>query len=455
MLAGTNKYMPDARHIGYGGARGGGKSYALRIKFVLLCLHYKNFRALLLRRTMPELRENHIVPLREMLEGLCQYKDNERVFIFPNGSRLKLGYCDQEADVLQYQGQEYDAIGMEEATHFTDYQRTFLTTCNRNTRRDYKPKMYYTSNPGGVGHDWFKRLFIDRQYQNKENPNHYVFIPARVYDNKVLMENNPEYVEALESLQDKLRKMHLDGDWDVFEGQYFSEFSRDKHVIEPFEVPSNWLRYRSVDWGYNDPCAIYWHAVEPGSGRVFTYREMYFNQVIATKAAQMVVEASKNSDGTDEEIRYTVASPDMWQNRGQGITAETIAQLWIDAGVPLIRAKNERVQGWHRMHEWLDISPDGKPYWQIFSTCTNLVRTLPALIHDDNRVEDVSDKSEDHAAESCRYGFMSRPKPIKDAIADLPSGTTWYVSELRMKGYSDAKIKRLQRDSNVKIIGKI
>ena len=144
--------MPTVKHICYGGARGGGKSYAMRMKFVLLCFTYPNFKALLLRRTFGELRENHIVPLQELLNGICTYRDSEKVFIFPNGSRLKMGYCDREADVLQYQGQEYDVIGMEEATHFTEYQRNMLTACNRSTRRDFKPRMYYTCNPGGVGY---------------------------------------------------------------------------------------------------------------------------------------------------------------------------------------------------------------------------------------------------------------------------------------------------------------
>lgn len=455
MNAGTKKFMPNVKHICYGGARGGGKSYAMRMKFVLLCFTYPNFKALLLRRTFGELRENHIVPLQELLNGICNYKESEKVFIFPNGSRLKMGYCDREADVLQYQGQEYDVIGIEEATHFTEYQKNMLTACNRSTRRDFKPRMYYTCNPGGVGMQWVKRLFIDRQYNEREKASDYFFIRARVYDNKVLMAANPEYVQALEALPEKLRRMHLDGDWDVFEGQYFSEFSKDKHVVTPFTIPENWLRYRSVDWGYRDPCAVYWHAVEPGTGRVFTYREIYKNQTIPSKMAQLVVENSKHQGDEPEDIRYTVASPDMWQNRGTGISAETIAQTWMQNGVPLVRAKNERIQGWNRMREWMADAPDGKPYWQIFDTCENLIRTLPSLIHDDNIVEDVSDKCEDHAAESCRYGFMSRPKPLKDVVMDLPQGSTWYVPELKMKGYSVAKIRKLQSGGRVKIIGKI
>ena len=185
-------FRARARHIAYGGARGGGKSWAMRAKFILLAARYNGLRLLLLRRTLPELRENHIIPLLQLLAGVALYKDAEKVFIFPNGSRLKLGYCDHENDVYQYQGQEYDVIGLEEATHFTEPQMRFLTTCNRSVRKDFTPRMYYTCNPGNVGHAWVKRLFIDRQYDAGERPEDYAFIPARIYDNYVLMQADPD-----------------------------------------------------------------------------------------------------------------------------------------------------------------------------------------------------------------------------------------------------------------------
>ena len=184
-------FLADARHIAYGGARGGGKSWAMRRKFVLLAFRYAGLRLLLLRRTLPELNENHVLPLQRELNGLVAYQATQRAFQFPNGSRIKLGYCDREADVFQYQGQEYDVIGLEEATHFTETQMQFLTTCNRSVRTDFSPRMYYTCNPGGVGHAWVKRLFIDRNYRNSEKAEDYVFIPARVTDNPVLLRSNP------------------------------------------------------------------------------------------------------------------------------------------------------------------------------------------------------------------------------------------------------------------------
>lgn len=206
-------FLSRARHTAYGGARGGGKSWAMRRKFVLLALRYPELNLLLLRRTLPELRENHIIPLQRELYGIAPYNSTERVFRFPNGSRIKLGYCDTAQDVYQYQGQEYAIIGMEEATHFTEEQMRFLTTCNRTTRTDISPRMYYTCNPGNVGHAWVKRLFIDRQYQQGENAEDYNFIPAKIYDNRILMNADPNYVKQLLALPEDLRRAHLDGDW--------------------------------------------------------------------------------------------------------------------------------------------------------------------------------------------------------------------------------------------------
>lgn len=330
-------FLSRARHTAYGGARGGGKSWAMRRKFILLALRYPGLNLLLLRRTLPELRENHLIPMQRELYGFAVYNSAERVFRFPNGSRIKLGYCDTMQDVYQYQGQEYAVIGLEEATHFTEEQMRFLTTCNRTTRKDFSPRMYYTCNPGNVGHAWVKRLFIDRLYAENENPNDYLFIPARIYDNKVLLDADPNYIRQLEALPEELRRAHLDGNWDVHAGQYFREFSRDRHVIEPFEIPSWWRRFRSMDWGYNDPCCVLWHAVD-GENRVYTYRELYVRETRAGEVAAMVLELSRG-----ESISYTVASPDMWQKRGAvlsgagGFEGETLAELFTSSGLSLLR----------------------------------------------------------------------------------------------------------------------
>ena len=407
-------FLSRARHTAYGGARGGGKSWAMRRKFILLALRYPGLN-LLLRRTLPELRENHLIPMQRELYGFAVYNSAERVFRFPNGSRIKLGYCDTMQDVYQYQGQEYAVIGLEEATHFTEEQMRFLTTCNRTTRKDFSPRMYYTCNPGNVGHAWVKRLFIDRLYAENENPNDYLFIPARIYDNKVLLDADPNYIRQLEALPEELRRAHLDGDWDVHAGQYFREFSRDRHVIEPFEIPSWWRRFRSMDWGYNDPCCVLWHAVD-GENRVYTYRELYVRETRAGEVASMVLELSRG-----ESISYTVASPDMWQKRGAvlsgagGFEGETLAELFTTSGLSLTPADNSRVPGWNRVRDFLAVAPDGRPNWLCFSDCRNLIRQLPALQFDQHNREDAAD-GDDHAPEALRYALMSRPHAGKQPI---------------------------------------
>ncbi len=252
-------FMSKARFVGYGGARGGGKSWAMRIKLVLMCFRYPGLSCLLLRKTLPELKENHQIPLIKLLGDTVEYKATERVFEFPNGSRLRLGYCDKENDVYKYQGQEFDVIGIEECTHFTWEQVSFLMTANRSVREDITPRMFFTGNPGGVGHTWFRRLFVKRLFNRGERPEDYEFIPATVDDNHVLMKNNPEYLTVLEALPEKLRQAHRYGNWDVFEGQFFEELrddpenyrtKRNTHIIEPFMPPLNWNIYRSFDFGY-------------------------------------------------------------------------------------------------------------------------------------------------------------------------------------------------------------
>ncbi|MHB8916545.1 MAG: phage terminase large subunit [Desulfocucumaceae bacterium] len=400
-------FLATARHIAYGGARGGGKSWAMRRKFVLLALNYAGLKLLLLRRTLPELRENHILPLLAELNKVAKYSDNEKAFIFPTGSRIKLGYCDAERDIYQYQGQEYDVIGLEEATHFTEAQKDFMTTCNRSVRPDFKPRMYYTANPGNVGHQWFKRLFIDREYRGKEVAEDYVFIPARVYDNKVLMDNNPEYVQTLENLPDDLRRAHLEGDWYVFAGQYFKEFDREIHTIDHFVIPADWRRYIALDYGL-DMLAAYWIATDSTS-KAYVYKELYQSGLIISDAAKAILAM------TTETIYEHIAPPDLWNKRQE--TGKSAAEIFDDNGVTLYKANNNRIQGWYNLKEWL------KPYEDEFNAltaslvitknCTNLIRTLPQLQCDEKDPNDVATEPHEltHGPDALRYFVAARPCP--------------------------------------------
>ncbi|MDO4572829.1 MAG: hypothetical protein Q4C13_05630, partial [Clostridia bacterium] len=279
--------------------------------------------------------------------------------------------------------------------------------------RDFTPRMYYTCNPGGVGHAWVKRLFVDRDYRGSERAGDYAFIPARVYDNPYLVQRDPSYIRTLENLPEHLRRAHLDGDWDVLAGQFFSEFSRDRHVTSPFPVPAWWRRFMAMDWGYNDPCAVLWFAVSP-EGRVFVTRELYERRVLARDMAARIRRLSEG-----ERIAYCAASPDAWQQRGlSDIDGESIAESFMKNGVPLIKADNTRIAGWQRVREYLADAEDGAPRLRIFSGCTNLIRTLPMLVFDERHTEDVGAACEDHAPEALRYGLMTRPvRPLRPAGA--------------------------------------
>lgn len=412
-------FNATTRHIAYGGSRGGGKSWAMRRKFILLALNYAGLKLLLLRRTLPELRENHVIPLMAELYGVAQYKDSEKAFVFPNGSRIKLGYCDNEADVYQYQGQEYDVIGMEEATHFTEDMRVFFTTCNRSIRTDFSPRMYYTANPGNVGHAWFKRLFVDKDYRGKEKAEDYVFIPAQVYDNTVLVENNPEYIDALENLPEDMRKAHLYGDWTAFAGQYFTEFRRDIHVIEPMEIPSHWNRYRALDYGL-DMLACYWFSIDTHNN-IYIYKELYQSNLIITDA----VERIKQANGEDNII-CTYAPPDLWNRRQD--TGRSAAETFAQNGVSLVKSKNDRVNGWYAVKEWLKHHKEkdeqtGKEKdtskLKMFSNCVNLIRCLPQLQYDDKNPNDCANEPHDltHAPDALRYFCSMRQRPTVETVA--------------------------------------
>lgn len=457
-------FLSTKRHIAYGGARGGGKSWAMRRKFVLLCLRYANLKLLLLRRTLPELRENHQLPLQQELWGFVKYNSDEKSFTFPNGSRIRLGYCDSESDVYQYQGQEYDVIGLEEATHFTETQKDFLLTCNRSTRTDFKPRMYYTSNPGNVGHAWFKRLFIDREYRNSEKPEDYEFIQALVYDNDVLMKSNPEYVNSLENLPEDMRKAMLYGDWNVFEGQFFKEFNSVYHVVSPFDIPNNWEIYRTLDYGL-DMCACYFIAQSPDN-HFYVIDEIYEKDLIVSKASEKILEHEEAILDTrlnpGRTIRYGLAPPDIW-NRDSN-TGKSGYDIFYENGVDWYKGNNDRVNGWLSLKEMLKLvdtvdEQTGETkidcQLKIFSTCTNLIRTLPQLQHDELKRNDVAKHPHEltHAGDSIRIFAMywlsggdftytnkkASSKNVKwtqDMIDDYHRGTE-YIKERMIEKYGE------------------
>jgi len=405
-------------------SRGGGKSWAARRKAVLLTLHYKGIQILIVRRSLQELRENHILILQTELKGFAKYDAQNKEFTFPNRSRIKLGYCAAESDVLQFQGQAYDVIFLEEATQFTEFQKDIFTECNRSSGiMDIKftPRLYFTCNPGGIGHSWVKRLFIDKVYRNSEKAENYEFIPSTVFENEFLMENNPEYVENLKNLPEMRKRAMLYGDWDAFEGQYFSEWDRNIHVIVPFEIDKRWKRFRSLDYGM-DMTSCSWWAVD-GNGNCYIYRELHEAGLILSAAAKRINEVTP----LGEKITYTVASPDLWNKRQE--TGESGYEIMRKAGLMgLIRANSNRLMGWRALREYLKVveSDIGEKTARIkfFANCTNTIHDLPLLQYDDKNLEDISDSPHDitHTAENLRYGTMSRPLAGRVALPKFPEG---------------------------------
>ena len=240
-------FMDKHRYIAFGGARGGGKSWAVRTKALLLCLKYPGIKVMIVRRSYPELRENHIrIMRRELPPEAAQYNDSRKEFAFRNGSVILFRYCANESDLDNYQGTEADVLFIDEATQFSEEIFKVFTACVRGVN-GFPKRVYLTCNPGGVGHSWVKRLFVDRRFNENEDGRDYAFIQSRVTDNLALMQSQPEYIKQLEALPPKLKEAWLYGNWDIFEGQFFEEFTDDRehyadglftHVIEPFDPPA-------------------------------------------------------------------------------------------------------------------------------------------------------------------------------------------------------------------------
>lgn len=391
-------FRAATRYVAYGGARGGGKSWAVRRKAELLAFSYPGIRLLIVRRSLPELRENHVLPMCAELGEAAAYRAGESGIVFQNGSRIKLGYCDAESDVLRYQGQEFDVIFIDEATQLTESQYTHLKYCLRGVN-DFPKRLYLTCNPGGVGHAWVKRLFLDRDYRNGERPEDYTFIPARASDNEALLKKDPDYVRMLDELPDGLREAWRDGNWDIFSGQFFTEFERGIHVVAPFEIPAHWRRYVSLDYGL-DMCACLWIAEDEG-GRSYVYRELYRPNLIVSEAARRIRELSAG-----EDIYEYLAPPDLWNRQRE--TGRTIADIFASCGVVLTRTGNARIDGWMAVKEELKIirGEDGRETaaLRIFPECGNLIRCLALLRHDENRPNDVAREPHEltHAPDALR-----------------------------------------------------
>lgn len=409
-------YNSPAKYVGYGGARGGGKTHAVRVKAISGALFYPGIRILIIRRTYSELQHNHIEPILKMIPQpeVGVYNIQLHQIYFTNGSTIIFGHFNSYNSAFQeYQGQEYDWIFIDEATQFTEQEFRLLGGCLRGVNQ-FPKKMFLTCNPGGVGHRWVKRLFVDRDFktdcenpEENEDPNDYEFIQATVDDNTALMksEGGRDYLKQLSQLPENIRAAHRYGDWDGLSGNYFPEFSEGKHTCEAFPLPRWWRRYRALDYGL-DMLACYWFAVDE-TGRAWCYRELKQKDLVVSDAARMILE----NTGINEHIDITFAPPDLWSRTKD--SGKSMAELFMTNGIPLVKASNNRVQGWLQMKEFLKEAPDGKPGLIFFRNCTGIIEDIQAIQADEKNPNDCAKEPHDitHSNDAIRYFCVSRSLP--------------------------------------------
>ncbi len=473
----------------YGGAAGGGKSDALLAE-ALRQVHIPHYRGLILRKTYPQLSEliDRSHALYSMAFPRAVYNDSKHVWRFPSGAKIYFGAMQHTKDRLNYQGKRYDFIGFDELTHFTWEEYSYMFSRNRPSprpRSNQRTRCYIraTTNPGGVGHGWVKARFIDAappgqtivekvdinmpdgsvQRMTRDR----VFIQATVFDNAALLRDDPGYLAALGLLPEKERNALLYGEWDTFEGQYFTEFRTSPdperctaagisieearargqwtHVIEPFDLNSGdrrgWKVYRSYDFGYAKPFSCAWTAIDY-NGTMYRIMEMYGCTKVPNEGVKWTPDKQFEEIARVERThpwlkgRHIdgVADPAIWDaSRGDSI-ADTAEKY----GVYFVPGDNERIPGWMQCHYRLQFDDNGYPRFYVFDNCKAFIRTIPLMMYDDTKVEDLCTDLEDHVADEWRYMCMSRPiKPLKpvDKRIILSDPLNQFSPEQYRRGY--------------------
>lgn len=422
----------------YGGARGGGKTHVARLKAAGMAIRYEGIRILMVRAHYPELEENLVRPMiRWLPHELFQYNGTSHLMTFDNGSIIKFGHWDGDDAENEYQGVEYDVIFLEEATQLSERAFQYLQTCIRGAN-EFPKRMYLTCNPGGVGHSWVKRLFIDKDYredpenpERTENPADYTFIFATVDDNPWVLKSSPMYLKNLANLPEDLRMAHRYGDWDAMSGSYFKGFTPATHVMPHFKIPENWPIYRAFDYGL-DMFAVGWFAVDT-DGRSWCFREFEKKDLIVQDAARAAI----NCTLPGENVVATYAPPDMWSRMKN--TAKTMAELFNESGLPIYRSDNNRVQGHMIMKDMMSPIPLNDPYVKslfkegeapeklpglmFFDSVQKVVDDIISIQADDKNPNDCAKMPHDvtHTVDMCRYYCINRvltPEPVKEELPD-------------------------------------
>lgn len=428
----TDFLAASEREVLYGGAAGGGKSFGL-LADPMRYFHNKNFNGIILRRTNDELREL-IWKSQEMYPKIypgAKWQEKKSQWVFPSGAKLWMTYLERDEDVLRYQGLAFSYIAFDELTqHATPFAWNYMRSRLRTTDPDLPLFMRATTNPGGRGHGWVKKMFVDPAPANKRfvatdidsgepmvfpighdregDPLFYRrFIPASLKDNPYLMRDG-QYESNLLALPEMQRRQLLEGDWAVADGAAFSEFTQSKHVCDPFEIPDDWRRFRSCDYGYSSYSAVHWFAIDPSYETLYVYRELYVSKHTGKDLGRAVVEAERG-----ESIHYGVLDSSCWHNRGQ--IGPSIAEEMISMGCrwrPSDRSAGARVSGKNRFHEVLKINEEtDTPGIVFFNTCRQIIADLPVIPSDPKGSDDIDPRyATDHAYDSVRYGIMSRPR---------------------------------------------
>ena len=424
-------YVPNARQMlfhgsnadecVYGGAKGGGKSCALVMEGLAYGLENSGANMYFFRETYDDLEANIIKEWKEKVpRELYSYNESKHQATLINGTSVKFRYIRNFSDAEGYQGRSMDWIGVDELTKHLRESIQVLLSCLRSPK-GFKPTFRATCNPGGIGHMWVKEDYIEATEYGKHETlcpvtgNVRVFIPAKVWDNDVLMANDPNYVKRLQNLPEDQRKAFLDGDWDLFSGQYFGEFKREIHVCEPFVIPEHWNRYFVCDYGL-DMCAGLWIARDE-QGRAYVYKEVYESGLIISEAAKRFLEVNG-----DDKVKIKYAPPDL-QNR-QKDTGKSAFDIFHQHGITFIVSDNNRIAGWQETKEWLKVyetrhEQTGEPYMtsslKIFSNCKNLIRCIPAVQHDEKDPNDVAKDPHEltHITDALRYWCIMWTTPAK------------------------------------------
>lgn len=412
----------------FGGAAGGGKSYGQLTDALLYSLKYPKSKQIIFRSTFADLEKSLIrVSLEFYPRTIANYNNSKHVWTFVNGSIIDFGYIQYDKDVYQYQSAEYDVIRFDELTHFTKFMYTYMISRCRGAN-SFPKKIKSSTNPGGIGHTWVKERFIDIGEPNKiyecqllpDKPKKStrIFIPSLVQDNIFMLEYDPGYIDRLDNLPEKERKALKYGNWDIYDGMFFTEFDRRIHVIGPFEIPKYWDRYIALDYGL-DMFAVLFIAVDTRN-KAYIYNEIHKSNLIVSEALQILKSYMRGV-----KFKEIFAPPDLWsRNRDTG---KSTVELFAEGNINFTKASNNRIAGWLNVKEWLKVrkvkhEQTGELIEEsdlkIFSNCLNLIKYLPQLQHDEKNPNDVATEPHEltHITDALRYFCASRVAPSKEII---------------------------------------